>query len=52
MVTFFCRRCNFKYTPRVPRVTPPLMCHNCGGKGTVGKEPDAEQIIQDSDKYH
>lgn len=51
MVTFVCRRCSFKYTPRMHRADPPLMCHNCGGKGTIDKAPDAEQIIRESDKY-
>lgn len=38
----------FKYTPRSMRVEPPLMCHNCGAKGTVQKEPDADQILRES----
>lgn len=51
MVSFVCRRCNFKFTPRAARANPPLMCHNCGGKETIEKAPDAQQIIMESDKY-
>lgn len=51
MATFICRRCNFKYTPRIPRASPPLVCHNCGGKETVEKAPDAEQILRESEKF-
>ncbi len=51
MVTFFCRNCNFKYSPRVLRLDLPKICHNCGGKGTVEKEPDAEQILRDSEMF-
>ena len=51
MATFFCRRCNFKYTPRTYRVKPPLMCHNCGGKETIDVAPNAEQIIRESEKF-
>ncbi|MEK6948035.1 MAG: hypothetical protein AABX19_02215 [Nanoarchaeota archaeon] len=48
MTTFVCRNCRFKYTPRTMRLEVPQMCHNCGKKGTVEKEPDAEQILRDS----
>ncbi len=51
MATYACRRCNFKYTPRIPRASPPPICHNCGTKGSIEKEPDAEQIIRDSEKF-
>lgn len=51
MVTFVCRRCNFKYKPRMENARMPLMCHNCGGKETVGRAPDAEQIIRESEKF-
>ena len=48
MVTFCCRNCRFKYSPRTPNATVPTRCGNCGGQKTVEKEPDAEQIIRDS----
>ena len=48
MVTFFCKNCRFKYTPKTFKASPPLMCHNCGAKGSVEKEPDAEQILRES----
>jgi len=51
MVTFFCRSCLFKYSPRIQRVDPPRVCHNCGGKGTIEREPDANQIIMDSERF-
>lgn len=50
MVTYFCRRCSFKYTPKIPRTSPPARCQNCGGAGSVEREPDAEEIIRMSDK--
>ena len=45
MVRFFCRHCNFKYTPKSNKTEPPQRCHNCGGKGTVELEPTAEDIL-------
>lgn len=50
MVTFFCKSCRFKYTPRISRAAPPQRCHNCGGLNTIEKEPDAEQILRESEK--
>lgn len=51
MVTYMCRNCNFKYSPKVPRMEPPKRCHNCGGMGTVEREPDADQIIKESNIF-
>ncbi len=48
MVRFLCRSCRFKFSPRVPRTDPPKRCGNCGGEGTIEKEPDAEQILRES----
>ena len=48
MVTFLCRSCRFKYTPRTGRTDPPSRCGNCGSLGTIEKEPDAEQILRES----
>ena len=51
MVTFFCRMCRFKYTPRIENATLPKRCHNCGGESTVEKEPSAEQILKESNFF-
>ena len=51
MPTFFCKSCYFKYTPRTLRNDPPKTCNNCGGVGTVEKQPDANQIIKESEYY-
>lgn len=48
MVTFLCRSCRFKFTPRVPRLEPPSRCGNCGNVRCVEKEPDASEILRDS----
>ena len=48
MTRFFCRHCRFKYSPKLPRNEPPQICTNCGGKGTVEKEPDASEILRDA----
>ena len=49
MVTFVCKMCNFKYTPRAARTEPPRECNNCGGLGTLLKEPTAADILNDSE---
>lgn len=46
--TFFCTKCRFKWKPRAERKSLPEICGNCGGKGTVRIEPDAEQILRES----
>ena len=48
MPRYFCRHCRFKYIPRSSRVELPKICTNCGGKGTVEKEPDASEILRDA----
>jgi hypothetical protein len=42
--------CRFKYTPR-GAVAIPKRCHNCGEEGTVEKEPDANQILKESNFF-
>ncbi len=51
MTTFFCRMCSFKYSPKVARNEPPKTCNNCGGVGTIQKEPSAEDILNESDSF-
>ena len=48
MVRYYCTNCNFKYSPKIPRSSPPDRCHNCGGNGTVKFEPTAEDILNSS----
>ncbi len=47
MTTFFCTHCRFRYSPKSQRKDPPSLCGNCG-KGPMIVEPDAEQILRDS----
>ncbi len=51
MVRFFCRHCKFKYTSKIVRNEAPKICTNCGNKGTVEKEPDADQILRMSEGF-
>ena len=48
MPSLICRNCGFKYQPKgVLKI--PERCGNCGGSKCVNVEPDAEQILRESD---
>ena len=48
MVTFMCRKCRFKYSPKSDRKDVPSLCGNCGTKGSLSVAPDASSILQDA----
>ncbi|HZX12044.1 MAG TPA: hypothetical protein VFE88_01135 [Candidatus Nanoarchaeia archaeon] len=48
MPVFFCTHCKFKYTPKSERKDTPSTCGNCGNRNTLILEPDAEQILKES----
>lgn len=48
MVVLVCRNCSFKYSPR-GNAKIPERCGNCGGYGCMNVQPDAEQILRESD---
>jgi len=48
MASLICRNCGFKYQPK-SSLKLPERCGNCGGFKCVNVEPDAEQILRESD---
>lgn len=48
--TLFCRHCRFKWKPRTEGAPIPVRCGNCGTVGSVGVEPDANQILKESNE--
>ncbi len=50
MRTLFCRHCKFKWKPRTETMKIPERCGNCGSVGSVGIEPDANQILKEADE--
>lgn len=47
MVTFSCRNCGFKYSPKGSAKLPDI-CGNCGGKKCLNIAPDANQLLNES----
>lgn len=48
--TLICRHCRFKWKPKTDNLKIPEICSNCGSRGSVGIEPDADQILRESDE--